>query len=136
VFQTTAWAQMIRDYSKTGTIAEAIAKTYNGRSPCGMCTKISEERQKENSPAAVKFDKKGEIFFVAVRRYLQRPGIKDYRYFDLDDPTSTKRSQTPPAPVPRLSKCREISEHPSPLAGTSAQEQKGSPKIEMLSAFR
>jgi hypothetical protein len=52
VFQTIAWAQMIRDYSKTGTIAEAIAKTFNGRSPCGMCTKISEERQKENSRKA------------------------------------------------------------------------------------
>jgi hypothetical protein len=69
-----------------------------------MCTKISEERQKENSaPATVKFDKKGEIFLVAERRYLQRPSIKDYRYFDLDDATPTKRSQAPPAPVPRLS---------------------------------
>jgi hypothetical protein len=104
VFQTIAWAQMIRDYSKTGTIAEAIAKTFNGRSPCGMCTKISEERQKENSaPATVKFDKKGEIFLVVVRRYLHRPGVKGYRYFDLDDTTPTKRSQAPPAPVPRLS---------------------------------
>lgn len=104
VFQTIAWAQMIRDYSKTGTIAEAIAKTFNGRSPCGMCTKISKERQKENSaPATVKFDKKGEIFLMSIRHHLQRPGIKDYRYFDLDNATPTKRSQAPPAPVPRLS---------------------------------
>ena len=88
MFQTIAWAQMIRDYSKTGTIAEAIAKTFNGRSACGMCTK---------------FDKKGEIFLMSIRHHLQRPGIKDYRYFDLDDATPTKRSQAPPAPVPRLS---------------------------------
>jgi hypothetical protein len=104
VFQGIAWAQMIRDYSKTGTIAEAIAKTFNGRFPCGMCTKISEKRQKESSaPATVKFEKKGEIFLVAVRPYPQRPGGKDYRYFDLDDATPTKRSHAPPAPVPRLS---------------------------------
>ena len=104
VFQTIAWGQMIRDYSKTGTIAEAIAKTFNGRSACGMCTKISKERQKENSaPATVKFDKKGEIFLMSIRHHLQRPGIKDYRYFDLDNATPTKRSQAPPAPVPRLS---------------------------------
>jgi hypothetical protein len=63
VFQAIAWAQMIRDYSRTATIAEAIAKTFNGRSPCGMCTKISEERQKENSaPATAKFEKKKRFF--------------------------------------------------------------------------
>jgi hypothetical protein len=52
LFQAIAWAQMIRDYSRTATIVEAIDRTFNGRSPCGMCTKISEERQKEKSTPA------------------------------------------------------------------------------------
>ena len=30
VFQAIAWAQMIREYSKTATIAETIAKTFDG----------------------------------------------------------------------------------------------------------
>jgi hypothetical protein len=104
VFQAIAWAQMIRDYSRTATIAEAIAKTFNGRSPCGMCTKISEERQKENSaPATAKFEKKKEIFFLGMHSFHQRPGAKDYRYFDLSGATPAKRSQAPPTPVPKLS---------------------------------
>jgi hypothetical protein len=79
VFQTVAWAQMIRDYSRTATIVEAIAKTFNGRSPCGLCKKISEERQKENGkPAIVKFEKKGEILWLAMRSYPQRLSGKDY----------------------------------------------------------
>ena len=104
VFQTIAWAQMIQDYSRTATIAEAIAKTFNGRSPCGLCKKISEERQKENDlPAIVKLEKKGEIFWLAIGPSPQRPDGKDYRYFDLNGATPAKRSQPPPAPVPKLS---------------------------------
>ena len=73
VLQTIAWAQMLRDYSKNAPIIEAIAKTFSGRSPCGMCTKISEERQKgERAPAAAKFDKKGEVFLVEVCDALKR----------------------------------------------------------------
>ena len=104
VFQAIAWAQMIRDYSKTATIAEAIAKAFNGRSPCGMCRKISEERQREDSTlATVKLEKKGELFFVAMRSSSQRPGSKDYSYFDNNDAIPATRSHAPPAPVPRRS---------------------------------
>ena len=102
VFQTIAWAQMIRDFSKTATIAEAIAKTFNGRSPCGMCKKISEERQRESSPpATIKVEKKGEIFLVSSRPHSQRPDDQDYSYFDNNDAIPAKRSHAPPAPVPR-----------------------------------
>ncbi len=104
MFQTIAWAQMIRDYSRTATIAEAIAKTFKGRSPCGLCKKISEKRQKENGmPAIVKFEKKGEIFWLAMRPYSQQPDGKDFRYFDLNAGTLTKRFEAPPAPVPIVS---------------------------------
>ena len=104
MFQTIAWAQMIQDYSRTATIAEAITKTFIGRSPCNLCKKISEERQKENGlPAIVKFGKMGEIFWLAMRPCFRRPGGKDYSYFVLSCATPAKRSQAPPAPVPKLS---------------------------------
>ena len=104
VLQTIAWAQMIRDYSRTTTIAAAITKTFNGRAPCDMCTKIAEERQREKStPAAVKFEKKGEVFLVARRLYPEPPGGKDYTYFDLNGSRLAKRSYAPPAPVPKIS---------------------------------
>ncbi len=82
MFQTIAWAQMIRDYSRTATIAEAIAKTFNGRSPCGLCKKISEERQKENGlPAIVKFGEKRRDFLAGDAVHL--PNDRTVRIIDI-----------------------------------------------------
>ncbi len=101
VLQAIAWAQMLRDYSKNAPIAEAIAKTFSGESPCGMCTKISEERQKEErAPAVAKFDKKAEIFLVEMCDALKKPEGEDYSYLNAGESTPTKRSEGPPAPVP------------------------------------
>ena len=92
---------MLRDYSKNAPIIEAIAKTFSGRSPCGMCTKISEERQKEErAPAAAKFDKKGEVFLVEVCDALKRPESEDYSYLNPGESAPIERSEAPPAPVP------------------------------------
>ena len=101
VLQAIAWAQMLRDYSKNSPITEAIAKTFSGRSPCGMCTKISEERQKEErAPTAAKFDKKAEVFLAAMCDALKRPESDDYSYLDPDENAPIERSEAPPAPVP------------------------------------
>jgi hypothetical protein len=81
VSQAIAWAQMLRDYSKNAPIAEAIAKTFSGRSPCSMCTKISEEQQSETRTAAVvKFDKKAEVFLVEALGVLKKTASEDYTY--------------------------------------------------------
>lgn len=47
VFQTIAWAQMIRDYSRTATIAEAIAKTFNAalHAACAKRSPRSDKRR-------------------------------------------------------------------------------------------
>jgi hypothetical protein len=101
VLQAIAWAQMLRDYSKNAPITEAIAKTFSGYSPCGMCTKISEERQKEErEPAVAKFDKKAEIFLGEMCDALKKPEGEDYSYLNPGESTPTKRSEAPPAPVP------------------------------------
>jgi hypothetical protein len=81
VLQAIAWAQMLQDYSRNGPITEAIAKTFSGRSPCSMCTKISEEQQREGrTPAVVKFDKKAEVFLVQALDPLKKPASEDYSY--------------------------------------------------------
>jgi hypothetical protein len=101
VLQAIAWAQMLREYSKNAPITEAIAKTFSGQSPCSMCTKISEERQKEERvPAAVKFDKKAEVFLVEMCDALKRPESEDYSYLNPGQSAPIERSEAPPAPVP------------------------------------
>jgi hypothetical protein len=101
LLQAIAWAQMLRDYSRNAPISEAIAKTFGGRYPCGMCTKISEERQKEGpAPAAVKFDKKVEVFFVEISGALKGPRSEDFSYLGTGQGAPIERSEAPPAPVP------------------------------------
>ena len=70
-------------------------------SPCGMCTKISEERQKEErAPAAAKFDKKAEVFLVEMCDALKRPESEDYSYLSPGESALIERCEAPPAPVP------------------------------------
>ena len=34
MLQSVAWAGMVKDFSRTGTIAEAVTKTFDGKHPC------------------------------------------------------------------------------------------------------
>jgi hypothetical protein len=101
VLQAIAWAQMLQDYSRNGPITEAIAKTFSGRSPCSMCTKISEEQQREGrTPAVVKFDKKAEVFLVQALDPLKNRQAKITRTLVRAQARSSSDSDAPPAPIP------------------------------------
>ena len=101
LFQAIASVQMLRDNLRDAPIAEAVAKTFSGHYPCDMCTKISEQRQKEeSSPAAAKFDKKAEIFVITTRDALRGPKSRDYSYFSPGETAPAERSDAPAAPIP------------------------------------
>jgi hypothetical protein len=101
LLQTIAWAQMVRDYSSESPLTEAIAKTFSGQFPCGMCTKISEERQKEErTPASAKFDKKAEALVVKMCEALKRPEAKDFSYLNSGGHALIERCEAPAAPIP------------------------------------
>ena len=103
VLQTIAWAKMLRDYSRSDSIAMAVMKTFSGEYPCGLCLKVEEGRQKEeNAPATVKLDKKAEVFFVTAQAAVKEPPCHYFSYLATDDLLSSSRSDPPPAPVPIL----------------------------------
>jgi hypothetical protein len=104
VLQTVAWAQMLRDYSKSTPIAEAIERTFSGGYPCGMCIKISKGKQKEEkAPATVKLDKKAELYLLSARDWLRKPESKDFSYLPSGEIAVAERSEAPPVPVPIFS---------------------------------
>ena len=104
VLQTVAWAQMLRVYSKSAPIAEAIERTFSGGYPCTMCIKITEEQQKEEkAPATVKLDKKAELFLLSARDLLRKPESKDFSYLPSGEIAVAERSEAPPAPIPIVS---------------------------------
>jgi hypothetical protein len=89
---------------KNVTIAEAIVRTFSGGSPCGMCTKITTERQKEEkAPAIVKLEKKAEICPFTVRGILSEPAGRDYSYPDTGEIAPLGRAEAPPVPIPIFS---------------------------------
>jgi hypothetical protein len=102
LLQAIAWAQMVRDYANNAPLVEAIAKTFSGQFPCGMCTKISEERQKENRGSALaKCDKKAEALLVETCLALSGPEGRNLSYFNLGQYALIEWCEAPPAPVPK-----------------------------------
>ena len=41
VLQGIAWVNMVHDFSKTGSLTQAVEKTFDGKHPCLLCKKIS-----------------------------------------------------------------------------------------------
>lgn len=65
ILQGVAWTRMLAGYSRTGTISEAIEKTFDGEHPCKMCVEIKKGRQQERE------------------RESQRPLLGFMKQFDL-----------------------------------------------------
>jgi hypothetical protein len=101
VLQTVAWAQMLRDYSKDATVAEAVEKTFSGEAPCSMCKQIASARQEEKkAPATVKAEKKAEIFHLASGNFLTKRIGRNFSYPMPLASAFAVRTDAPPAPVP------------------------------------
>jgi hypothetical protein len=57
--QSVAWAGMLVNFSRTGSVAEAVAKTFDGQHPCPLCMALSKSEQgskKQEFQAARKLD--------------------------------------------------------------------------------
>lgn len=102
VLQTVAWAQMLRDYSKDATVAEAVEKTFSGDAPCSLCKQIETARQKEEkAPPMLKIDKKSESFTSPVSVCLLPPPETNFIYPLINSLAGPLRLEGPPRPVPK-----------------------------------
>jgi hypothetical protein len=100
--QVVAWTQMVQMYSRSASVVEALIKTFDGKHPCTLCSKVEEGRQKEKrAPATVKVDKKAEIFVTSAIDDLQKPFATSFSYPPLRDISLAARLEAPPRPVPR-----------------------------------
>ena len=50
LLQTVAWTGMIISYSQESALADAVAKTFDGRHPCKLCKQIAKEKRSEKKP--------------------------------------------------------------------------------------
>jgi len=60
IFQSIAWANMIREYSQMVPLTQAVQMTLSGDYPCPICKAIAEKKstEQQKSLALEKYDKK------------------------------------------------------------------------------
>jgi len=101
MLQGVAWATMVKDFSRTGSLTQAVGKTFDGKHPCPMCKKIASARtSEEKAPLTVKIDKKAEVFLASASTLIPLPLIRAFAYPPhpfLDVP---EQLSAPPVPVP------------------------------------
>jgi hypothetical protein len=101
LLQGIAWVNMAHDFSKTGSLTQALEKTFDGKHPCPLCNKIAAQRvHEEKAPITLKFDKKAEVFVGSVRCHVPMPIARPIVYGPAPFVVMPERFFAPPVPVP------------------------------------
>lgn len=92
VMQFIAWGGMLWDYSREGSLLEAVESTFNGENPCNLCLTIQEmEKEQQETDTGiqlartsvllpieweeVRFDKP-EPVVVFVQDWVRKPEMR------------------------------------------------------------
>jgi hypothetical protein len=99
VLQGVAWANMIREYSQTVPLAQAVQMTFSGEHPCAICKAIAAKRssERQNALSLEKYEKK---FISSAAVAVEPPASSSFQYPD-DVTVLRSRIETPPTPPPR-----------------------------------
>jgi hypothetical protein len=97
--QSVAWVSMTIEYSRDGSVLEALQKTFSGEKPCRLCKAVDAGRKSERQQAILKLEPKLE--FTELQTFLPiYPRIVEASPAAASDGLVT-RSQAPPTPPPR-----------------------------------
>jgi hypothetical protein len=98
--QCVAWANMIREYSQTESLGEAMQMTFSGEHPCAMCKAIAEKKQHDNGKAFVIAKPEKPLFSPAFA--LKPRELAGTPTFYVSRETFLRtRAEAPPTPPPR-----------------------------------
>jgi hypothetical protein len=75
VFQTIAWANMLKDFSQTASIEEAARKTFSGEHPCSLCKVVRESRKQEEKKPLLKVESKLDVALPTPVRLKEPRGV-------------------------------------------------------------
>jgi len=103
VIQAVAWTQMVKDFSQTATVAEAVAKTFSGKNPCKLCKSVTKASAEDDKVPGIKAEKKTEVAVLVDASGDSLPAGIRFSYPRPPDEAFTVRSDAPPVPVPIFS---------------------------------
>jgi len=99
--QSIAWTAMIVDYSKRGSLCEAIARTFDGAHPCSLCHIVDKGKTTEKKSDLQRLTPRIDMICTKRAIVLLRPfAYVDYAAGDF---SVFKIGESPPAPPPRNS---------------------------------
>ncbi len=73
LLQSVAWMRMVVCYSQEGCFCEALAKTFDGKHPCCLCTAIAKCRQSQKKPEQGPVARKFDFSYSAARFVFGAP---------------------------------------------------------------
>lgn len=99
VLQTVAWTNMLATQLRTGSLEDAVTKTFDGNHPCGLCKEISAGKKAERRTEFPEFTKKLECISDRLVFVFSPPAI----FYLVPEPKASVRlfSLQPPVPPPR-----------------------------------
>jgi hypothetical protein len=99
LLQTVAWTTMLASNLQSGSLHEAVTKTFDGRHPCCLCKAIAAAKKSEKKSEAVSSTLKMEFPPVAANFKFISP--EPISAFSLTKLSAASSFQKPPLPPPR-----------------------------------
>src|SRR6476659_169596 len=97
--QSIAWTSMIIDYSKRGTLCQAIAQTLDGAHPCSLCRVVNKANSTEKKSDLQLLTPKLDLICTRHAITLALPFISfDYANSNF---RISEVGHSPPVPPPR-----------------------------------
>jgi hypothetical protein len=97
--QSIAWTAMIVDYSKTGSLCEAIVKTLDGAHPCSLCHVVNKANTAEKKADLQLLTPKIDMICLWRATSSFQPFVSvEYTTGDF---SFDKVGRSPPVPPPR-----------------------------------
>jgi hypothetical protein len=99
LLQTVAWTTMLANNLQSGSIHDAVTKTFDGKHPCPLCRAIAAAKKSEKKSAAVSSTLKMEFPPVVAKFTFISP--EPTTAFSLANLSAASLFQKPPLPPPR-----------------------------------
>ncbi|HSY42949.1 MAG TPA: hypothetical protein VK811_03500 [Candidatus Acidoferrum sp.] len=99
LLQTVAWTTMLAGNLQSGSLHDAVAKTFDGLHPCCLCKAIANAKNSEQKNQLTSQDLK--LDFLPVHDSLALIAPSRLELFPRKDSSGESVSEKPPTPPPR-----------------------------------
>ena len=99
VLQSVAWTTMLAGHLQSGSLAQAVERTFDGKHPCSLCKQIAKGKQEEKK-SEYRIDlKKLEFSYAPTAFVFSAP--THFNLLPAENDSAAQLTDSPPVPPPR-----------------------------------